>query len=125
MKKDCAYLVNVGSVGYPRVKTASTYALYDSEKGRIFCSATDIDLYEYAEDMKRAGLPVPGWIEPILHRPVHVEEMYVCGNLHTTLYELFERTPSGESVPVLGGPCFFDTPDKAIEWAKAHGRPVE
>ena len=127
VKKDCAYLVNVGSVGYPRVKTASTYALFDSGRGRIFGSATDIDLYEYSEDMKRVGLPVPGWIEPILHRPVHVEPMYVCGNLHKILYELFERTPSGESVNVEGllGPCFFNTPDEAIEWAMAHGRPVE
>ena len=46
MKEGCQYLVNVGAVGYPRVRPYSNY-----------------DFRGYADAMKAKSIPVPPWIE--------------------------------------------------------------
>ena len=42
------YVVNVGSVGYPRAETASVYCLFDSDAGRVEFRHMPFDVESYA-----------------------------------------------------------------------------
>lgn len=58
LKKDCRYLVNVGSVGQPRDGIPKTcYVLYDSNTKNIAIRRLDYDLEATARKTIEAGLP--------------------------------------------------------------------
>ena len=63
MKDGCQYLVNVGSVGYPRVRPYSTYVLFDAVHGDVQFREVDFDFRGYADTMKAKSIPVPPWVE--------------------------------------------------------------
>ena len=63
MKDGCQYLVNVGAVGYPRVRPYSTYALFDPESGEVRFREVDFDFRGYADAMRAKSIPVPPWVE--------------------------------------------------------------
>ena len=63
MKDGGQYLVNVGTVGYPRVRPYSNYALFDSGIGEIQFGKFDFYIRGYAEAMKAKSIPVPPWID--------------------------------------------------------------
>ena len=56
------YLVNVGSVGYPRVKNYSSYVLYDSATGDVLFRRVAFDFIGYAAALRAKSIPVPGWL---------------------------------------------------------------
>ena len=55
-------VVNVGSVGYPRQESASTYCVFDVEKGNVIYRRLPFDLSDYAERLKRRGVLLPDWL---------------------------------------------------------------
>lgn len=57
------YLINVGSVGYPRVKPYSSYVLYDSETGSVCFRRVEFDFKGYVSALRAKSIPVPGWLE--------------------------------------------------------------
>ena len=59
---DWRYLVNVGTVGYPRVKDYSSYALYDSATGDVLFRRLAFDFAEYVSALRAKSMPVPGWL---------------------------------------------------------------
>ena len=59
---DWRYLVNVGTVGYPRVKDYSSYALYDSATGDLLFRRLAFDFAEYVSALRAKSMPVPGWL---------------------------------------------------------------
>jgi predicted phosphodiesterase len=56
------YLINVGSVGYPRARPYSTYALYNSETGDILFRNLEFDFEGYKAALRAKSIPVPGWM---------------------------------------------------------------
>ena len=56
------YLVNVGSVGYPRARPYSTYVLYDSEMGDVLFRNLEFDFEGYKAALRAKSIPVPGWM---------------------------------------------------------------
>ncbi len=63
MKDGCQYLVNVGTVGYPRVRPYSNYVLFDPEEGEVRFREVDFDFRGYADAMRAKSIPVPPWVE--------------------------------------------------------------
>lgn len=57
------YLINVGSVGYPRVKPYSSYVLYDPETGRVCFRKVEFDFSGYVSALRAKSIPVPDWLE--------------------------------------------------------------
>ena len=60
------YIVNVGSVGYPRNDLCSTYCIYDSDLQRITLRRLPFDFKTYIEDMETSGVGLPPWLVAIL-----------------------------------------------------------
>lgn len=56
------YVVNVGSVGYPRVVPYSTYAIYDGDTRDLEIRALPIDLQGLHDRMLAQGIPIPNWL---------------------------------------------------------------
>ncbi len=56
------YLVNAGSVGYPRVKPYSCYVLYDSVTGDVVFRRIPFDFAGYIAELKAKSFRVPSWI---------------------------------------------------------------
>ena len=63
MKDGCQYLVNVGTVGYPRGLPYSNYVLFDPESGEVQFREVDFDFRGYADAMRAKSIPVPPWVE--------------------------------------------------------------
>ena len=63
MKDGCQYLVNVGTVGYPRVRPYSNYVLFDPKEGEVQFREVDFDFRNYADAMRAKSIPVPPWVE--------------------------------------------------------------
>ncbi|MFH1245043.1 MAG: metallophosphoesterase family protein [Candidatus Omnitrophota bacterium] len=58
LEKECAYIVNVGSVGQPRDgDPRAAYAVYDSERDSIEIKRVDYDIPQAQEKIIQAGLP--------------------------------------------------------------------
>ena len=57
------YVVNVGSVGYPRVEAASVYCLFDSSAGSVEFRRLPFDAASYAESLRSHGVEIPHWLE--------------------------------------------------------------
>ena len=57
-----AYIVNAGSVGYPRNEPESVYALYDSDQGTVVWRRLPFDYGNYVARMRAKRLERPGWL---------------------------------------------------------------
>ena len=57
------YLVNVGSVGYPRVKPYSSYVIYDSATGEVQFRQVEFDFAGYKSALQAKSIPIPPWME--------------------------------------------------------------
>lgn len=67
VKTGCRYVINVGSVGYPRFDTCSTYVIYDEGAHRITFRHMPFDLGAYAEKLSGKGISIPFWLDDLLH----------------------------------------------------------
>lgn len=57
------YVVNCGSVGYPRNDLCSTYAIYDEDMGKITIRSIPFDFADYVDKMLSCGnLLLPRWL---------------------------------------------------------------
>lgn len=57
------YLINVGSVGYPRVQPYSSFVTFDSDAGMVQYHRVAFDFETYAESLRAKSIPVPPWVE--------------------------------------------------------------
>lgn len=57
-----AYIVNAGSVGYPRNEPESVYALYDSDQGTVIWRRLPFDYGNYVARMRAKRIELPGWL---------------------------------------------------------------
>ena len=53
------YVVNVGSVGYPRVEKSSVYCLFDSDEGRVEFRRLPFDAQAYAQSLREQNVELP------------------------------------------------------------------
>jgi len=60
------YVVNVGSVGYPRVENGSVYVLFDSATGNVAFRRLPFDYETYADDLRSNGAEIPFWVDEYL-----------------------------------------------------------
>ncbi len=70
LRRGRRYLVNVGSVGYPRNDYCATYAIYDSSAGRIALRRLPFDFSGYVSEMTRRGIQLPIWLRDLLVRSI-------------------------------------------------------
>ena len=66
IKPGSRYVVNVGSVGYPRCDFCSTYVIYDTESQRLTFRRLPIDIPAYAEKLEAHGIHLPFWLADAL-----------------------------------------------------------
>jgi len=62
------YIVNVGSVGYPRNDLCSTYVIYDSSARRVTFRRLPVDLFAYAAEIAACRIQIPLWLRDALDR---------------------------------------------------------
>ena len=62
------YIVNVGSVGYPRNDLCGTYAIYDTTERKVSIRRFPIKLRSYAADLAMVGIELPLWLMEELAR---------------------------------------------------------
>jgi len=62
------YLVNAGSVGYPREDLCSTYAIYDSERRQIELRQLPFDFKGYIDEFMQRRQPLPDWLMELLEK---------------------------------------------------------
>ncbi len=56
------YIVNVGSVGYPRYDLCSCYAIYDSCTDKVIMRRLPFDFKSYVKAMLSRKMNLPGWM---------------------------------------------------------------
>ena len=56
-------IINVGSVGYPRVQPYSIYGIYDTDTHLFMHRILPFDFEDYIVQMKEAGAEIPLWIQ--------------------------------------------------------------
>ena len=66
LQKGCRYIVNVGSVGYPRHDLCSTYAIWDTESDRMTIRRLPFDFKSFIHGMIDSGVGLPGWLMQML-----------------------------------------------------------
>ena len=59
------YIVDVGSVGYPRNNFFSSYALFDSRTACLELRKLDFDFSDYVAKFAKKGLALPPWLEQL------------------------------------------------------------
>lgn len=59
---DRRYIVNVGSVGYPRNDLCMSYAVYDPEEGRATLRRLPFDFPDYIRSLTAADVELPRWL---------------------------------------------------------------
>ena len=57
------YLINVGSVGCPRVKPYSSYVIYDSVTGEVQFRRVEFDFAGYEAALRAKSMPMLPWME--------------------------------------------------------------
>ena len=62
LESGCRYIVNVGSVGYPRHDLFSSYALFDSCDGTIDLRRIGFDFPGYIKAFEANGINLPNWL---------------------------------------------------------------
>ena len=60
------YIVNVGSVGYPRHDLCATYVIFDPEERRVTLRRLPFDFRSYISEMIARGIDLPRWLCAIL-----------------------------------------------------------
>ena len=55
--------MNVGSVGYPRVKAYSSYAIFDSATLEIQFRRVEFDFAGYKAALQAKSIPIPSFVE--------------------------------------------------------------
>lgn len=65
-RKGMRYIVNVGSVGYPRNDLCSTYAIWDTETDRVTIRRLPFDFKSYIKGMLDGGVGLPEWLLQLL-----------------------------------------------------------
>ena len=63
LQADRRYIIDVGSVGYPRHNLFSSYALYDSRAGTVDLLRIDFDFPDYIKAFKDKGIALPSWLD--------------------------------------------------------------
>ena len=66
LKKDARYIINVGSVGYPRHDLCCSYAIYDSATDRVTIRRLPFDFKGYITAMIAAKIELPRWLQELL-----------------------------------------------------------
>ena len=66
LKKGFRYIVNVGSVGYPRHDLCSTYVIWDDEADRMTFRRLPFDFKGYIQAMMVQNVDLPGWLLELL-----------------------------------------------------------
>ena len=56
------YIVNVGSVGYPRNDLCSAYGIFDTEAQRVAIRRLPFDFKSYITEMTDRNLKLPAWL---------------------------------------------------------------
>jgi len=64
--KDARYIINVGSVGYPRHDLCSSYGIYDSRAHTITVRRLPFDFKHYIESMVAHKIDIPDWLAMLL-----------------------------------------------------------
>ena len=60
------YIVNCGSVGYPRSDLCSSYAIFDSMAAKVCVRRLPFDFKSYITEMLRNDLSLPDWLVELL-----------------------------------------------------------
>ena len=63
MEDKWMYVINVGSVGYPRVKPYSSYVIFDSATGEVQFRKVEFDFAGYKAALQAKSIPIPPFIE--------------------------------------------------------------
>lgn len=79
LKPGCRYIVNVGSVGYPRCDFCSTYAIWESDINRITLRRLPFPFTEYVKCMLERNIALPAWLEELV-RAAAKKEGKACEN---------------------------------------------
>ena len=66
LKEGSRYIVNVGSVGYPRNDLCSSYGIYDSDRGSITVRRLPFDFKNYIMEMIDRKIDLPLWLCELL-----------------------------------------------------------
>ena len=69
VKATSRYIVNVGSVGYPRNDLCATYCIYDSEAGTVTLRRLPFDFKDYILRMFERKIVLPNWLLELLEPP--------------------------------------------------------
>lgn len=62
MEPGVRYLMNAGTVGYPRNEPYSTWVLCDTDRGRVEYHSLPFDFADYRRRLIEAGAEVPEWL---------------------------------------------------------------
>jgi len=63
---DARYIVNVGSVGYPRRDFCSTYVIWDTAEETVAFRRLPFDFKRYSRDLAEHDVPQPVWLNMLL-----------------------------------------------------------
>ena len=66
LKEGCRYIVNVGSVGYPRNDLCSSYAIYDTTRALVTIRRLPFDFKNYIMEMLDRKIELPPWLVGLL-----------------------------------------------------------
>lgn len=62
LRPDCHYVINCGSVGYPRIERSIVYSILDRKEKTVSIRRLPFDVEAYRRDMIRAGIAIPAWL---------------------------------------------------------------
>lgn len=68
LMEDCRYLVNVGSVGYPRYDFDSVYCLFDTNDRTLVFRYLPFDFKKYEKQLHKCRVILPRWLEELKRR---------------------------------------------------------
>lgn len=68
LKEGWRYVVNAGSVGYPRADFCSVYVIYDTIKHQVTYRRLPFDFNFYVRSMVSRGLELPWWLLELIQR---------------------------------------------------------
>ena len=67
LKSKCHYVINCGSVGYPRIERSIVYSILDREEETVAIRRLPFDVEAYRRDLVRAGIAIPAWLISLSH----------------------------------------------------------
>ena len=63
MEDKWMYVINVGTVGYPRVKPYSSYVIFDTATGEVQFRKVEFDFAGYKAALQAKSIPIPPFLE--------------------------------------------------------------